>query len=148
MLYKQMLSISDATCQNERLKCQDLLALRWFVSALRNRRVALKARLVIAIWLAWSLKLDFPRVFSGSARSLRLQKKHLSATAQEHVSELLAEGHDTDLVSIANWADDVRVAAAGRGPLRDDPEARAFNEEFPTNALWHSEESVTRCEAF
>ena len=42
-----------------------------------------------------------------------------------------------DLASIANWADDVRTAAAGRGLLRDDPEAGAFNEKFPTNALWH-----------
>ena len=49
----------------------------------------------------------------------------------------MAQGHDSDLVSIANWADDARAAAAGRGPLSGDPEAQAFNDKFPTNALWH-----------
>jgi hypothetical protein len=57
--------------------------------------------------------------------------------AQAHVAALLVQGHDADLPSIANWADDVRAAASGRGPLSDDPEARAFNTKFPTNALWH-----------
>jgi len=66
-----------------------------------------------------------------------IAEKHLSAAAHSHIATLLAEGHDTDLPSIANWADDVRAAAGGRGPLRDDPEARAFNDKFPTNALWH-----------
>jgi hypothetical protein len=41
------------------------------------------------------------------------------------------------LQSIANWADEVRAAASGRGPLSDDAEARAFNAKFPTNPLWH-----------
>jgi len=66
-----------------------------------------------------------------------IAENHLSPSAREHVSALLAEGHDADLAAIANWADDVRAAAAGRGPLRDDPEARAFNDHFPTNAMWH-----------
>jgi hypothetical protein len=64
-------------------------------------------------------------------------EKHLSSTAQSHIAILLAQGHNTDLPSIANWADEVRAAASGRGPLSDDPEVRAFNAKFPTNALWH-----------
>jgi hypothetical protein len=63
--------------------------------------------------------------------------KHLSPGAQAHVARILAQGRDADLVSIANWADDVRAAASGRGPLSDDAEARAVNAKFPTNALWH-----------
>jgi S1/P1 Nuclease len=66
-----------------------------------------------------------------------IAEKHLSASARSHVGTLLAQGHDTDLPSIANWADEVRSAASGRGPLSDDAEARAFNAKFPTNALWH-----------
>ena len=66
-----------------------------------------------------------------------MAEKHLSSTAQSHIAALLAQGHDTDLPSIANWADEVRAAASGRGPLSDDAEVRAFNAKFPTNALWH-----------
>jgi S1/P1 Nuclease len=73
----------------------------------------------------------------GHSTIAAIAEKHLSASAQSHVAALLALGHDTDLPSIANWADEVRAAASGRGPLSDDPEARAFNAKFPTNALWH-----------
>ena len=73
----------------------------------------------------------------GHSSIAAIAEKHLSPSTQSHVAALLTQGHDTDLPSIANWADDVRAAAAGRGPLSDDPEARAFNEKFPTNALWH-----------
>ena len=73
----------------------------------------------------------------GHSAIAAIAEKHLSPTAQSHVASLLAEGHDTDLPSISNWADEVRAAASGRGPLSDDAEARAFNAKFPTNALWH-----------
>jgi hypothetical protein len=73
----------------------------------------------------------------GHSAIAAIAEKHLSPTAQSHIAALLAQGHDTDLPSIANWADEVRAAASGRGPLSDDPEARAFNTKFPTNALWH-----------
>ena len=73
----------------------------------------------------------------GHGAIAALAEKHLSPSAQSHVAALLAQGHDTDLPSIANWADEVRAAASGRGPLIDDAEARAFNAKFPTNALWH-----------
>ena len=73
----------------------------------------------------------------GHSAIAAIAEKHLSPTAQSHVAALLAHGHDTDLPSIANWADEVRAAASGRGPLSDDAEARAFNAKFPTNALWH-----------
>jgi hypothetical protein len=73
----------------------------------------------------------------GHSAIAAIAEKHLSASAQSHVAALLAQGYDTDLPSIANWADEVRAAASGRGPLSDDAEARAFNSKFPTNALWH-----------
>ena len=73
----------------------------------------------------------------GHSAIAAIAEKHLSPTAQSHVATLLAEGHDADLPSISNWADEVRAAASDRGPLRDDAEARAFNAKFPTNALWH-----------
>jgi S1/P1 nuclease len=73
----------------------------------------------------------------GHSAIAAIAEKQLSPTARSHVAALLAQGHDTDLPSIANWADEVRAAASGRGPLSDDAEARAFNAKFPTNALWH-----------
>jgi hypothetical protein len=73
----------------------------------------------------------------GHSTIAAIAQKHLLSPAQAHVAALLVQGHDADLPSIANWADDVRAAASGRGPLSDDPEARAFNTKFPTNALWH-----------
>jgi hypothetical protein len=66
-----------------------------------------------------------------------IAEKHLTPATQSHIAVILAQGHDLDLPSIANWADEVRAAASGRGPLRDDAESRAFNDKFATNALWH-----------
>ena len=73
----------------------------------------------------------------GHSTIAAIAEKHLSSATQSHIAAILAAGHDSDLPSIANWADNVRAAAAGHGPLNDDPEARAFNAKFPTNALWH-----------
>jgi hypothetical protein len=73
----------------------------------------------------------------GHSSIAAIAEKHLSPAAQSHIATILAQGHDTNLPSIANWADDVRAAASGHGPLSDDAEARAFNDKFPTNALWH-----------
>lgn len=73
----------------------------------------------------------------GHSAIAAIAEKHLSPTAQSHVAAILQQGHDTDLPSIANWADDIRAAASGHGLLTDDAEARAFNAKFPTNALWH-----------
>jgi S1/P1 Nuclease len=73
----------------------------------------------------------------GHATIAAIAERHLSAATRSHVAALLTNGQDIDLPSISNWADDVRAAASGRGPLSDDIEARAFNLKFPTNALWH-----------
>ena len=73
----------------------------------------------------------------GHSAIAAIAEKHFTPATQSHVAVLLAQGHDIDLPSIANWADEVRAAVAGRGPLTDDAEARAFNAKFPTNALWH-----------
>jgi hypothetical protein len=73
----------------------------------------------------------------GHATIAAVAEKHLSTSTRAHIAAILAQGHDIDLPSIANWADEVRAAASGRGPLQDDVEARAFNAKFPTNALWH-----------
>ena len=73
----------------------------------------------------------------GHTTIAAIAEKHLSTSTQAHVAAILTQGHDSDLPAIANWADEVRAAAAGRGSLRDDAEARAFNAKFPTNALWH-----------
>ena len=73
----------------------------------------------------------------GHTTIAAIAERHLSTSTQAHVAAILTQGHDGDLPSIANWADEVRAAASGRGSLRDDAEAGAFNAKFPTNALWH-----------
>jgi hypothetical protein len=73
----------------------------------------------------------------GHAAIAAIAEKHLSTAARAQVAAILTQGHDRDLPSIANWADEVRAAASGRGPLKDDAEVSAFNAKFPTNALWH-----------
>jgi hypothetical protein len=73
----------------------------------------------------------------GHCAIAALAQKKLTPATQSRVAALLAQGHDTDLPSTANWADEVRSAASGRGPLKDDAEAAAFNAKFPTNPLWH-----------
>jgi S1/P1 Nuclease len=73
----------------------------------------------------------------GHSAIAAIAQKELTPGTQTRIATLLAQGHDADLPSIANWADDVRAAASGYGPLKDDAEARAFNAKFPTNALWH-----------
>jgi S1/P1 Nuclease len=73
----------------------------------------------------------------GHSTIAAVAEKHLSPDARAHIATILAQSHDADLPAIANWADEVRAAASGRGPLSDDAEARAFNAKFPTNALWH-----------
>jgi len=45
--------------------------------------------------------------------------------------------NNDDLGAIATWADDVRGAARGKGPLVNDPEAIKFNKSFPNNHEWH-----------
>ncbi len=73
----------------------------------------------------------------GHSTIAAIAQKHLSPATQSRIEAILAPGAETDLPSIANWADEVRAAASGRGPLSNDAEARAFNSKFPTNALWH-----------
>ncbi|HVF49964.1 MAG TPA: S1/P1 nuclease [Pyrinomonadaceae bacterium] len=41
------------------------------------------------------------------------------------------------LADVALWADDLKGAREGEGPLARDAEARKFNQRFPDNADWH-----------
>jgi hypothetical protein len=59
----------------------------------------------------------------------------LTPEARIEIQKLLG---DDDLASIAVWLDDLRnLAHHHSGPLRDDPEAMAFNAKFPENDSWH-----------
>lgn len=71
---------------------------------------------------------DGHRLIGDAARNLLTDK------ARAHVIALL--GND-DLGAVANWADDLRSAARGQGPLAGDPEAARVNRDFPDNARWH-----------
>jgi S1/P1 Nuclease len=59
----------------------------------------------------------------------------LSESARAAVTTLLGPGVGLD--DVATWADDVRSAGRGQGPLVNDPEAKQLNHDFPDNANWH-----------
>ena len=63
-----------------------------------------------------------------------LARTLLTPKARNAVTKLL--GSD-DLASVATWADDLRAASRGKGPLVHDPEAIAFNQAHPRNSQWH-----------
>ena len=63
-----------------------------------------------------------------------LARGMLTDKARAAVTNIL--GND-DLASVAIWADEVRAASRGKGPLVHDPEAIAFNQAHPHNDQWH-----------
>ena len=73
----------------------------------------------------------------GHAAVAAIAEHLISPTTQTKVQELLAEGGDRDLVSIASWADQVIIAAHDEGPLRGNQEAIEFNQKFPKSGMWH-----------
>jgi S1/P1 Nuclease len=59
----------------------------------------------------------------------------LTPETRAEIQKLLG---DDDLAAIAVWLDDVRnLAHHHTGPLKNDPEAIAFNAKFPQNDSWH-----------
>jgi hypothetical protein len=88
---------------------------------------------ICALWsesvLAWAQE--------GHAAVAAIAQNIISPSTQAKVKELLAEGGDNDLVSIASWADQVLIAAHDEGPLRGNQEAIEFNQKFPKSGMWH-----------
>jgi hypothetical protein len=73
----------------------------------------------------------------GHAAVAAIAEHLISPTTQAKVQELLAQGGDKDLVSIASWADQVIIASHDEGPLRGNQEAIEFNQKFPKSGMWH-----------
>ena len=85
------------------------------------------------------LSLAVPRAFPWAAEGhqaiAEVAQGMLTPTAKGRVYAIM--GHDK-LASVATWLDDARNAKKHFvGPLKNDPEARAFNLKFPTNDVWH-----------
>ena len=66
-----------------------------------------------------------------------IAQRLVSPATQAKIRELLIDGDDNDLVSIACWADELVWAARGEGPLVQNKEALDFNDRFPSNRAWH-----------
>jgi hypothetical protein len=65
-----------------------------------------------------------------------LAATRLNQAAVTAIGGLLPAGQN--LVTVSTWADDLRNALKHHsGPLKDDPEAAAFNAAFPDNPEWH-----------
>jgi hypothetical protein len=73
----------------------------------------------------------------GHAAIAALAEDLISPNTRAKVQELLNQGGDKDLVSIASWADLVLIAAHDEGPLHGNEEAMAFNRKFPKSGMWH-----------
>jgi hypothetical protein len=73
----------------------------------------------------------------GHAVVAAIAEQLLSPITQAKVQQLLAEGGDKDLISVASWADQVIIAAHDEGPLRGNQEAMEFNQKFPKSGMWH-----------
>jgi len=63
-----------------------------------------------------------------------LARTMLTPQADAHIKQIL--GND-DLAAVATWADEVRAASRGKGPLVHDQEAISFNQAHPQNEQWH-----------
>jgi hypothetical protein len=70
----------------------------------------------------------------GHQTIAEIARNLLTPEARTKVSAIL---HHDNLAAIATWADEVRAAGRGKGPLVDDQEAAAFNDAFPDNDKWH-----------
>jgi len=91
--------------------------------------VILLSAVIILTSSAFAWGVEGHKAIGEAARTM------LSSDARSKVQEIL--GSD-DLASVAVWLDDVRnLAHHHSGPLKDDPEAIAFNSQFPQNDLWH-----------
>src|SRR6516164_2658912 len=73
----------------------------------------------------------------GHAAIAALAENLISPKTRTKVQELLNQGGDKDLVSVASWADLVLIAAHDAGPLRGNQEVLAFNQKFPNSGMWH-----------
>src|SRR5271170_4956072 len=88
---------------------------------------------VIALALALATP-AYPWAREGHMAIATVAEQNLSADARSHIVKIL--GND-DLASISVYMDELRTAVVHAGPLGLDPEAQAFNHEFPNNFYWH-----------
>jgi hypothetical protein len=73
----------------------------------------------------------------GHAAAAAIAEHILTSNTREAIHDLLVQGGDKDLVSVASWADLVLIAAHNEGPLRENQEAAEFNQAFPKSGVWH-----------
>jgi S1/P1 Nuclease len=90
----------------------------------------------LALVLLWSEK-GFAWARQGHEVVAMIAERRISPDTRAKVNQLLAEGGDKTLVSVACWADDVVLAARGEGPLTENAEAQAFNGRFANSKTWH-----------
>ncbi|HMJ64135.1 MAG TPA: S1/P1 nuclease [Candidatus Binatia bacterium] len=70
----------------------------------------------------------------GHQAMARVAQQLLSNDVATTVQRILGTN---DMAAVALWADQLRDAQRGRGPLVNNAEAREFNRRFPENRNWH-----------
>jgi S1/P1 Nuclease len=94
-------------------------------------------RILIIVWFValFFMTPAYPWGAEGHQAIGEAARAILTPEARIEIQKILG---DDDLASIAVWLDDLRnLAHHHSGPLRDDPEAMAFNAKFPENDSWH-----------
>jgi len=106
-----------------------------FHSTFRSKVTVVKQSFVISFVAA---ALIGPAAFAwgpeGHQTVGELARTLLSQKARNEVKMIL---HDDDLAALATWADEVRAASRGKGPLVNDASVAQFNTAHPHNDKWH-----------
>jgi S1/P1 Nuclease len=104
-----------------------------------THQVRFRMRRIILVFFAWFgfLRVALGWGSEGHEAVGALAERLISEETRAKVQQVLSQGGDSDLASVSTWADNVRDAGKGKGPLANDPEAAAFNQHFPHNASWH-----------
>jgi hypothetical protein len=94
--------------------------------------------LLFYVWLGSVCPLTgFSWGTEGHRAIAELSTHYVKPETLRKVNELLSANGAGSLESISTWADDLRLAARDQGPLKHNPEAAAFDRDFPKNAVWH-----------
>ena len=91
-----------------------------------------RAILILALVFAAATAFGYGR--EGHEAIAELARQMLTPNARAAVVRML--GND-GLAAISTWADELKLAEHGQGPLANNSEAVAVNAKFPMNHLWH-----------
>lgn len=94
----------------------------------------MKKTVIICACLLIPVRLTLAYGPQGHQAIAELARTMLTDKTRTAITNIL--GND-DLAAVATWADDVRAASRGKGPLAHDTNVMRFNAQHPGNNKWH-----------